>query len=139
MKIHKVILLFLFKAFKRADACTLNITFTNNTLSIASQVSVCIQDVLGIDCSHNIEKNINIKNNIKTLRSIGEGGSRRQDEKQTPREEGKHTIIALPLNGIFDKHVVMSCCNLICFYRSSVESWTILYLSHYYYSNITEV
>lgn len=105
---------------------------------------MCIQDALGIDCSSHkiIEKNINIKNNIKIVRSIGEGGSRQQDEKQAPRVEGKHTIIKLLLNEIFHKnhmHCCVSCCNLICFYRGSVESWTILHLSHYYYGNITKV
>ncbi|XP_019850358.1 PREDICTED: uncharacterized protein LOC109581050 [Amphimedon queenslandica] len=97
----------------KSNACILNITFASNTLTIASQVSVCIQGALGIDCSsHNIETDINIKNNIKTVRSIGEkASSRRQDGKQAQREEG--ALLSLGLSFILVITIggtLLSCC-----------------------------
>lgn len=80
--------------------CKLDIAFTNNTLVIATQDSICIQAILGMDCSNEgdeekggkIFKRSNEENTStdrKSLRSLGSGGM----NKRSPGQEGTYYSI----------------------------------------------
>lgn len=80
--------------------CKLDIAFTNNTLVIAAQDSICIQAILGMECSNEGDeeksgknfKRSNEENTStvrKSLRSLGSGGM----NKRSPGQEGTYYSI----------------------------------------------